>query len=219
LKSETERIFKTRRPISVIPNFVDPEAFRPQTSRCRREQFARPEEKILLHISNFRPVKNIPTLVRVFDAVRRRHPARLLLVGDGPERLPVEELVAELGLTDAVSFLGSQEYVEDIIPLADAFLLPSLHESFGLVVLEAMAMGVPVVATNTGGTPEVVGEGECGFLRDPKDVDGQVEAILRLLEDPELGRRMGENGIRRARERFAMDHVVDRYLEVYASCP
>jgi N-acetyl-alpha-D-glucosaminyl L-malate synthase BshA len=218
LQQETQRIFKTKRPITVIPNFVDPEVFRPDKPRCRREHFARPEEKLLLHISNFRAVKNIPTLVRVFDVLSREMPARLLLVGDGPERVAVEQLVGELGLADRVSFLGSQEYVEDIIPLADVFLLPSLHESFGLVALEAMAMGVPVVATSQGGTKEVVQEGECGFLRDPKDVDGQVEAVLRLLRDPELARRMGENGIRRAREQFAMDAVVDRYLEVYASC-
>jgi N-acetyl-alpha-D-glucosaminyl L-malate synthase BshA len=217
LKDETIRIFNPKRNIRVIPNFVDIKAFRPRDLSDRRSQFAAPGEKILLHISNFRPVKNLPALVEVFDRVRGEHPARLLLVGDGPERGPVETLVHERGLGEAVTFLGNQEYVEDLLPHADVFLLPSLHESFGLVALEAMAVGVPVVATNVGGPNEVVVDGECGFLRGPRDVPGMVEAVLRILTDPGLASAMGEAGVRRVRESFTLDTIVPQYLDAYVS--
>jgi glycosyltransferase involved in cell wall biosynthesis len=131
----------------------------------------------------------------------------------------MERLVEELGLSASVSFLGSQEYVEDILPVADAFLLPSLHESFGLAVLEAMAVGVPVVATSRGGLPEVVIDGVSGYLRDPQDVEGMSEALIRLLEDPELSRSVAEAGIHRSREAFHPDRVVPEYLRVYQEGP
>ena len=218
LRDETRRIFRTERPIHVIHNFVDTDAFRPRDVSDRRSQFAAPGEKILLHISNFRPVKNIAAVVRVFQGVSERIPSRLLLVGDGPERVPVERLVHELGIAERVCFLGSQEYVEDILPLADAFLLPSLHESFGLVVLEAMAVGVPVVATQVGGTREVVIHGESGLLRDPHDVEGMTEDLVGLFRDEERARAMGEAAVRRAREAFHVDRVLPEYLKVYAAC-
>jgi N-acetyl-alpha-D-glucosaminyl L-malate synthase BshA len=218
LKKETRRIFDIDRNIEVIHNFIDSETFRPKRVDERRRQFAAPEEKIVLHISNFRPVKNLRAVIETFETVNRTVPARLLLVGDGPERLPVEEMVGALGIRDRVLFLGNQEFVEDIFPLADAYLLPSLHESFGLSVLEAMAVGVPVVTTNVGGTCEVVVDGETGFLRAPHDGTGMVEAMLRILSDPKLAASLGEAGRRRAREEFHVDHIVARYLEVYASC-
>jgi N-acetyl-alpha-D-glucosaminyl L-malate synthase BshA len=217
LKDETIRIFNPRRSIRVIPNFVDVQAFRPRDLSDRRSQFATSHEKIILHISNFRPVKNLPAVVAVFDRVRRELPARLLLVGDGPERISVETLVRDRGLADGVTFLGNQEYVEDLFPHADVFLLPSLHESFGLAALEAMAVGVPVVATDVGGPNEVVVDGECGFLRSPRDVPGMVEAVLRILTEPGLGRAMGEAGVRRVHENFTLDRIVPQYLEAYAS--
>jgi L-malate glycosyltransferase len=215
LREETNRIFDPGRPIEVIPNFVDTDAFRPRKVVERREQFARPEEKIVLHISNFRPVKNVPAVIEVFDRIQRRHAARLLLVGDGPERAPVEHLVQERGLESRVLFLGNQEFVEDIFPMADVFLLPSLHESFGLSALEAMAAGVPVVVTKIGGPPEVVVEGECGFLRAPDDLDGMTDAVHRILADPDLARALGEAGVRRSREHFHADRVVPAYLRAY----
>ncbi len=218
LKKETQRVFQTERPIHVIPNFIDIETFHPAPAPERRAQFAAPDEKVMLHISNFRPVKNVGAVVEVFDAVQRTVPARLLFVGDGPERIPTEQRVAELGLTDRVVFLGNQEYVEDILPLADVLLLPSLHESFGLVVLEAMAVGVPVVATRNGGTVEVVVDGESGFLRDPHDVPGMVEATRRLMTDPALAERIRAAALSRARDRYRVEAIVPEYLKVYASC-
>ncbi len=217
LRTETHRIFKTDRSITVIPNFVDTRLFEPRTNPSRRRQFAEDGEKILLHISNFRAVKNLPAVIRTFDRVRKAVPARLLLVGDGPERIPTENLVGELGLADRTAFLGNQEYVEDLFPLADAFMLPSLHESFGLTVLESMAAGVPVVATSVGGTREVVDEGRTGFLHDPHDVEGMAATLIRLFRDPELARRVGEAGVQRARERFQVEAILPRYLEVYRS--
>jgi N-acetyl-alpha-D-glucosaminyl L-malate synthase BshA len=218
LRDETQRIFHTERPIHVIPNFVDVETFHPGRSRAKRCQLAADEEKIILHISNFRPVKNLSAVVRVLQGVRRRVPARLVLVGDGPERIPTERLVRDLGLSEHVSFLGSQEFVEDLLPLADCYLLPSLHESFGLTVLESMAVGVPVMATNVGGTREVVVDGETGFLRDPHDVEGMVGAMVGLFTDPGLAHRISEASAKRARERFQVEHVLPRYLEVYEDC-
>jgi N-acetyl-alpha-D-glucosaminyl L-malate synthase BshA len=218
LREETRRIFKTERPVSVIPNFVDTEVFRPGAPPERRACFADPREKILLHISNFRPVKNVDMVLEVFRRVAARIPSRLLLVGEGPELIPIEQRVRELDLLDRVSFLGGQEYVEEILPLADAFLLPSLHESFGLVALEAMACGVPVVATSIGGTAEVVAEGECGFLRDPHDADGMEEAVAALLGDSERARAMGAAGRRRAESEFRVEQVIPKYLELYSAC-
>jgi N-acetyl-alpha-D-glucosaminyl L-malate synthase BshA len=218
LLGETRRVFHTERRIHVIPNFIDPDTFHPTPAAERRAQFAAEGEKVLLHISNFRPVKNVGAVVEVFDAVRRAVPARLLLVGDGPERIPTEQRVAELGLTGRVVFLGNQEYVEDILPLADVLLLPSLHESFGLVVLEAMAVGVPVVATRVGGTAEVVEDGVSGFLRDPHDVAGMAEAARRLFTEPGLAERMRAAALARARERYRVEAIVPRYVEVYEGC-
>ena len=219
LREETVRIFDPGRPIEVIPNFVDTETFRPGTAPERRAQFAGPDEKIVLHISNFRPVKNVKAVIQVFARARREVPARLLLVGDGPERIPVERLVHEEGLEPYVRFLGNQEFVEDIFPIADLFILPSLHESFGLSALEAMAAGVPVVVTNVGGPPEVVVDGESGYLRAPEDIDGMSEAVIRLLKDPELARAFGEAGVKQSRELFHADRIVPAYLRAYSESP
>ncbi len=218
LKEETRRVFRTERPIEVIHNFVDTDTFHPAPAPERRAQFAAPQEKVLLHISNFRPVKNVRAVVEIFDAVQRAMPARLLFVGEGPELIPTEERVAALGLSDRVTFLGNQEYVEDILPLADLLLLPSLHESFGLVVLEAMAVGVPVVATRIGGTNEVVEEGRSGFLRDPHDIAGMTEAALRILSNPDLAARIRDAGLQRVRDRFRVEAIAPQYLKVYGSC-
>lgn len=218
LRDETHRIFKTDRTISVIPNFVDTEMFQPRRDEERRSCFAKPGEPLLMHVSNFRPVKNVQRVIEVFEAVASSHPCRLLFVGDGPEKISVERHAAKLGLSDRVQFLGGQEYVEDLLPLADIFLLPSLHESFGLVALEAMAVGVPVVATSVGGTSEVVIENETGFLRHPEDQEGWVSAVRTLLDDGALRRRMGEAGRARAEEVYRVDKVLPRYLELYGAC-
>jgi N-acetyl-alpha-D-glucosaminyl L-malate synthase BshA len=162
-------------------------------------------------------VKNVGAVVEVFRRIAARRPARLLLVGDGPERVSVEAQVQRHGLSERVRFLGGQEYVEDILPLADVFLLPSLHESFGLVALEASACEVPVVASTVGGTPEVVTEGKTGFLRAPDDVDGMTEATERVLADPEFAASLGRAGRERATREFGLERIVPRYLALYES--
>jgi N-acetyl-alpha-D-glucosaminyl L-malate synthase BshA len=168
-----------------------------------------------MHASNFRPVKNIPTIVEVFARLRPRYPVRLLMVGDGPELPAAEEQTRALGLQEHVHFVGAQEYLEDLLPLSDIFLLPSQHESFGLAALEAMSCGVAVVATNEGGTREVVQHGESGFVHAPDDVDGMVATISGLLDDPKQLERVGTEARRAAAQDFTVSAAVDRYLAVY----
>ena len=218
LRRETVRLFDITKPISVIPNFVDNARFRPQGDASRRKEFATPEEKLLLHISNFRPVKNVEIVVEVFDRVSRSVPSRLLLVGDGPEWSTVSRRVHERGLQERVHFLGNQDHIEELMPLADAFLLPSHHESFGLVALESLACGVPVVATRVGGTGEVVEDGVTGYLRDPGDVEALTQAVMRLFSNPEKARAMGRRGVQVAADRFPRDRIVPLYEQLYASC-
>ena len=170
-----------------------------------------------MHASNFRPVKNIETLIRTFAKVREKIPCRLVMVGDGPEKTRAEQLVRELGVHRHVLFLGNQDLMEELLPLADVFFLPSHQESFGLVALEAMSTAVPVVASNIGGLPEVVLDGETGFLHDPDDIDAMAGSITKLLQDETLRRKMGEAGRRVAIEQFNQDDVIERYQQVYES--
>jgi len=215
LRDRTEASFGITRPIEVIYNFVDPRVFAP--SRRTSLRLAPPTSRVLMHASNFRPVKNIPTVVHVFAEVRKQLAAKLVMIGDGPEKPGAEQLCRELGLERDVLFLGNQEVMEELLPLADVFLLPSSSESFGLVALEAMSAEVPVVAANAGGLPEVVEHGVTGFLHDPTHVAGHVAAALRLLTDEPLRRAMGRRGRQRARERFSVDDMVGRYIKVYES--
>lgn len=175
-------------PIEVIPNFVDTDRFRPTGGDPPQKTGPR----VLVHSSNFRPLKRIDDVVHIFAGVRQALPARLVLVGDGPERPRIEALVAELGLSPHVQFLGMQLDVVAALQAADVFLLPSSTEGFGLAALEALSCGVPVVASRVGGIPEVVDEGETGFLCPPGDVPEMTAAVLRLLRDPALHRRMSE---------------------------
>lgn len=209
LRRETRRIFGTEREIAVIPNFVDTAAFRPRT---RRPPAGPPT---IVHVSNFRPVKRVGDLVSAFGRVARESPARLLLVGDGPDRPLAERRAREVGCESRVTFLGEQPDVASILVDADLFLLTSETESFGLSALEAMACGIPVVATKAGGVPEVVRDGKDGILREPGDVAGLAEACLALLRDPARRARMGASARRRAVRSFSRDAVVDRYLDLY----
>ena len=168
-----------------------------------------------MHASNFRPVKNVETVVRIFAAVHDRMDARLVMVGDGPDKPRAEELARQLGVGKHVLFLGNQEVMEELLPLADVFLLPSSTESFGLVALEAMSAGVPVVASNVGGLPELVENGQTGFLVAPDDLSAHVRAVLKVLGDAPLRRRFGAAGRKVARERFDVDRVVELYRKVY----
>jgi N-acetyl-alpha-D-glucosaminyl L-malate synthase BshA len=215
LERETVRTFEIDRPIRVIHNFVDSEEFRPGTDPEVRSRYASDGEKIVVHVSNFRKVKNLPVVVEVFARVRRVRPAKLLLVGDGPELEAVERLTAEENLGSDVVFLGDQEFIANILPVADVFLLPSEHESFGLAALEAMSCGVPVVASNIGGLHEVIDDGKTGFLFDPHDVAGMSGTILDLFGDENRRREIGLKGRDRAVRDFGKDEIVGRYVALY----
>jgi N-acetyl-alpha-D-glucosaminyl L-malate synthase BshA len=215
LRERTEATFAISRPIEVIYNFVDPQVFAPRKRSSLR--LAPPETRVLMHASNFRPVKNIPAVIQIFAEVRKRVVSKLVMVGDGPEKAGAEQMVRELGLERDVLFLGNQDCMEELLPLADVFLLPSSSESFGLVALEAMSAEVPVVASNIGGLPEVVDHGATGFLHDPGHTAGFVASSLKLLENESLRRTMGRRARRVARARFSVDEMVDRYVRVYDS--
>ncbi len=203
------------RPIEVVYNFVDATVFVPH---CRSGlRLAPPDTRVLMHASNFRPVKNIPTVIEVFAEVRKQVAAKLVMIGDGPEKPGAEQRARQLGVDRDVLFLGNQDCMEELLPLADVFLLPSSSESFGLVALEAMSAEVPVVASRIGGLPEVVEDGVTGFLHEVSDVGGYVGSVLRLLGDEKLRRTMGQRARRTARERFDVDDMVDRYVKVYDS--
>lgn len=211
----TAREFGVGRRIEVIPNFVDPQLFRPDGASAYARTLCPERECVVLHVSNFRPVKRIGDVLAIFDRIRRRVPARLLLVGDGPDRSLAERLARELAIEDRTLFLGNVPAVETIMPVARLLLLPSDSESFGLAALEAMACGVPVIGTAAGGLPEVVTDGETGYLRAVGDVDGMAGAGLDLLEHESLWRRFSAAGRRRAVERFPTDAIVARYRELY----
>jgi len=215
LKERAEESFGITRPIDVIYNFVDPEVFKPRRRAGLR--LAPPQSRVLMHVSNFRKVKNIPIVIQVFAEVRKKLQAKLVMVGDGPEKPAAEQQVRELGIERDVLFLGNQDAMEELLPLADVFLLPSSSESFGLVALEAMSAGVPVVASNVGGLPEVIEHGATGYLHDPTHVAGFVASVLKLLANDPLRRAMGRRGRLRARQRFSTDEMVDRYIQVYDS--
>ncbi len=201
--------------IDVVGNFVDPGRYERAAPLPGARRWARPEEKILVHISNFRPVKRVLDVIETFDRVRRRTPARLLLVGDGPERPKVEQRCRELGICDSITLIGNLPLVEEVLVGADLFLLTSDAESFGLSALEAMACKVPVVGAHAGGLPEVVEHGVTGYLLPVGDVDGMAEAAVGLLADPERHRRFGEEARRQAIQRFGQEAVVAQYRRIY----
>jgi N-acetyl-alpha-D-glucosaminyl L-malate synthase BshA len=214
LKDETVRDFGVAADdIEVIPNFLDTDLYVPGKKPCHRDTLAEPGEKIVMHVSNFRPVKRVADVVKVFAGVADRMPARLIMIGDGPERPRAIEAAQALGVEERVSFLGKHGAVEELLPCADVFLLPSESESFGLAALEAMASGAPVVASKVGGLPEVVPHGEAGYLLDPGDVDGMTAGAIELLSDPDRWKAFSEAGRAVAVERFSAKRVVPIYEE------
>jgi N-acetyl-alpha-D-glucosaminyl L-malate synthase BshA len=217
LVRQTRELFRTDRDIRCVYNFIDTDVFHPEPHSPIRQCYAAQGEKILLHVSNFRPVKRIGDLIRIFALVRREMPAKLLLVGEGPELSQARDLVHELNLHADVIFLGKQDQVAPVYAAADLFLLPSAKESFGLVALEAMACGVPVIGSNAGGIPEVVRHGETGFLADVGDVEAMADFALMLLKDPELYRQFSAAARRRAENLFHIDGKVREYEDVYKS--
>jgi L-malate glycosyltransferase len=216
LACETDRVFGAFAPVEVVPNFVDGERFAPRRDPGRRRAFARADEALLVHVSNFRPVKRATSAVDVLAAVVKERPAVLVMVGDGPDRAACETRARSLGVRDRVRFAGAQADVESILPLADAFVLPSEFESFGLAALEAMACGTPPVAFAAGGIPEVVRDGVDGVLVPPLDDAALARAVLELLAAPARLEAMRVAARAGALERFSPARVVPMYEAVYA---
>jgi N-acetyl-alpha-D-glucosaminyl L-malate synthase BshA len=214
LRRDTLEHFHVEKPIQVIPNFIDLERFK-QRNPCRFTlALAGENQKRLIHISNFRKVKRVDSVIRVFALIREKISACLLLVGDGPERPRCEQLCRELGIAADVRFLGKQEAVEEILSAGDLFLLPSETESFGLAALEALACGVPVVSSRSGGLPEVNVDGVTGFLTDADDVQGMAQAAMRLLHDDALLQAF-RLAARKQAERFDIHRILPLYEEAY----
>lgn len=215
LRRMTIEEFEVKDSIEVIPNFVDLSAFEGARHGAERLAYAPAGEKIVLHISNMRPVKRLLDVVRIFERVTREVPAVLLLVGEGPERASAQALSRRLGIQDRVRFLGRLDRVEEITSLADVFLLPSELESFGLSALEAMANEVPVVGSDAGGLPEVVKHAETGFLLPVGDVEGMAARSIEILKDDEHHRALGRAGRCRVAALFDADRVVSQYERFY----
>ena len=217
LRKTTYAELGVARDIAVIPNFLDCSLHRRQTNPALRSRFARndPEVKIVTHVSNFRPVKRVDAVLAVFDRIRQAMPARLLLVGDGPDLDKGSRIARQLGITDLIDVVGAQEEVVPLLSVSDLFLLPSAQESFGLAGLEAMACEVPVVASNVGGLPEVIQHGVSGFLYPPDAIDEMASAGIALLRDPERHRQVATAACHRVRTEFCADRVVPMYEECY----
>ncbi|EYB67708.1 group 1 glycosyl transferase [Deinococcus phoenicis] len=216
LAQQTREVFGVDREIEVIHNFVDGERFVRVTDPAMRARFAHPDEALIAHVSNFRPVKRVEDVVQVFARIASEIPARLLMIGDGPERPRAFELAGQLGVMGRTQFLGSFPDVQTVLGISDLFLLPSSNESFGLAALEAMSCEVPVVAARAGGVPEVVEDGVTGFLAPVGDVDAMADAALRVLRDRDLYLGMGAAGRLAALTRFHPDRIVPKYLSAYA---
>lgn len=213
LKGETIREFKLAVPVRTIYNFVNVEKFgvRP-VERCH---LAEAGEKIIMHISNFRPVKRVTDVVRVFKKISDRVPARLVMVGEGPERLSAVGVARQLGIAGKVRYLGNYDNIEQLLPCADVILQPSEHESFGLVLLEAMACQVPVIGTDSGGVREVVEHGVTGYLCEVGDIDTMAARAIELLTNDAAARDMGRKGRQRVVEHFGREEIVDQYEDLY----
>ncbi len=214
LRLETYNYFDVTKDIKVIPNFVDLQRFSFKPKDHFKKAIAPNGEKILVHTSNFRKVKRIPDVIRVFHKVLQSLPAKLLLIGDGPERSPAEALCRELNIIDQVRFLGKQEAVEEILSVADLFLMPSETESFGLSALEAMACRLPTITSNAGGIPEIVLEGKTGFMSPVGDVNAMAANAIHILEDEGRLKAFKDNALNRAYD-FDISLIVPIYEAYY----
>lgn len=215
LRDRTIREFEVKNPIEVIPNFVNCDYYKRSDDPILRTKWAPNGEPILMHLSNFRPVKRVTDAVEIFALVRQKMPAKLVLVGDGPDRGAAEYSVRRKKLQKDVLFLGKQDRVQEKLGIADLFLLPSDLESFGLAALEAMACEVPVIATNVGGVPEVVTHGVDGYLVEPRDVETAAKYAIEILSRPDRGRAMGQQARTDARKHYCANDVIPMYEAYY----
>jgi N-acetyl-alpha-D-glucosaminyl L-malate synthase BshA len=215
LKDETYKLFNSKKEIHVIPNFIElgKHISHPKIAR-NRSLIANEKERIVTHISNFRAVKRIPDVIKIFDKIQQKIPAKLLLVGDGPEKENAEYLCQKLGIQDKVIFFGNSNEIDKILSFSDLFLLPSETESFGLAALEAMAWSVPVISSNSGGLPEVNFDGVSGFLSDVGQIDEMAENALRILKDDATLNKFKENALKIA-EKFDIKNIVPLYETLY----
>lgn len=215
LKDETYRLFDIKRDIVVIPNFIEINKNKiDENSSCHRGLMATEKQKIVTHISNFRKVKRIPDVVKIFFEIQRVMPAKLMMVGDGPERAIAEELCSELAISDKVIFFGNSSEINEILCYSDLFLLPSETESFGLAALEAMACGVPVISSNSGGLPEVNKDGYSGYMADVGDVENMAKKAISILEDDNKLYEFKSNALKVAQE-FDIQNILPMYEQLY----
>jgi N-acetyl-alpha-D-glucosaminyl L-malate synthase BshA len=221
LKKVTEESFGIKRPIEVVHNFVNCDVYKPYADEdaraAARQKLAQPEEFLFMHLSNFRPVKRVADAVQVFARVAKELPARLALIGDGPDRSTAEWLAHSLGIHDRIHFLGKQDRVHELLPLADLMLMPSEMESFGLAALEAMACQTPAIATRVGGVPELIDDGVNGLLFRIGDVEAMASAATALLRDRERHEAMCKAARRTAQDRFCSTRILPRYVAYYES--
>lgn len=214
LKDETLVNFKIKDEIKVIPNFIDMSLYKQECNQLLRNKFAKKEEAILVHISNFRKVKRVQDVVKIFEKVNKQVPSKLFMIGDGPERLKAEQLCRKLGIAKHVRFLGKLKIIEKFLCIADVFVLPSETESFGLVALEAMASKVAVISTNSGGLPEVNIDGKTGYLSDVGDVNKMANDTIDLLKDADKLIQFKNNALAHAKT-FDLPNILPLYEQVY----
>ena len=218
LRKETYERFDIKKDIKVIPNFIDLDRFQKSDQNHFKKAICPNDEKVVVHVSNFREVKRVPEVVSVFAHILENDiEAKLLLVGDGPDRQRAEQRCRELGMCDEVRFLGKQDQVEDILSIADLFLIPSGSETFGLAALEAMSCSVPVISSNIGGLPEVNIHGETGYLCDLDDIDCMGDYAVKILSDDELHEELASNARKQA-ETFEMSKIISQYEQYYQDC-
>ena len=214
LKDDTLRLFDIKQEINVVTNFIDLKKFKNNFTDCQRGMMASDNEKIITHISNFREVKRIPDIINIFYKIQKEVPSKLMMVGEGPEREPAEQLCRELGISDKVVFFGNSNEIDRILCFSDLFLLPSETESFGLSALEAMASGVPVISSNTGGIPEVNEEGFSGYLSEVGAVDEMSQNAIKLLKDEKKLAQFKINAKEQAKK-FDIHNIVPQYEAIY----
>ena len=214
LKDETYRLFDIKREIYVVPNFIEVSQDKIAGNPCKRSMMAPDNQKIITHISNFREVKRIPDVVKIFNEIQKKVPARLMMVGDGPEKAAAEKQVEALGLSEKVVFFGNSHEINEILCFSDLFLLPSQTESFGLAALEAMAVGVPVISTNAGGLPEVNRDGYSGYMGNVGDVDDMAAKAVSILSDEIKLAEFKQNALKVAQE-FDIQKVIPLYEQIY----